>query len=764
MPPPGPTQGDQVRSLLLNLYPRSRMAVPAPLGGFDRDINTSEEIVSYATAFDTMLGAGYDFGTDRAAVVELLRSVTDELYRNFSQPATAGNVALLNQNNHRSKSGAAMAIAAVVLADEVPAAADWWDYGVREVDDVLGHMLVTGDGAYGEGPYYYRYTMQNLLPLMAVWERHLGSASWDADGVVVRAPLHDPRFARSHRWMLDMALPDGTMAAIDDGNPGRSYYWGAIPAALGEPAAGYHRWARTPQPLETDGSIDLSAETIVAYDDTVTPAPPTGARRSSTSRAATPSSGRTGRRTATVAIALGEHDTAAQFGRDRTGTGRAPQSHEHADPGSFLLNAFGQRLALDPGYLTFPTRTQVNKPEHHNTLLVDGAGPADYLQASLQWLTDPQGRPPAEGQATISATLDTSSLDAATVSTRYRGTELDRRFWFVDDRYLLVADDVDSPSGDHALTWMLHGNGGGTSGGTFTATPDGGRWEIGGARLDSAVAVAGTDPTLGTSSLDPRGPLRPGPHPHRPRGHHPPVRPCRPPGALPERLGARPRPRCARSTCLARQRWRSSIPRPADRPGWPGGGTWPTWPWDGRRPTARCCWSTRTPMAGSATSPPRAPASSATTVSRCSRRRATAPARCARPPTGPTWWSPVPPDLPSCGVSRSPPPPSTAPAGCGSAPMARCASSSATTPTCSCAPMPATGARRPTPALISVWRPAPRSPSTAPAAATPTATRSPPRGSSCPPPPAAAGRWRAPTPGRRRSPLTGSGRTACDSP
>ena len=79
-------QGDQVRALLLNLYPRSRMAVPPPLGGCDRDINTSEEIVSYATAFDTMLGAGYDFG-DRPGRHRRARcrSVTDELYRNFSR-------------------------------------------------------------------------------------------------------------------------------------------------------------------------------------------------------------------------------------------------------------------------------------------------------------------------------------------------------------------------------------------------------------------------------------------------------------------------------------------------------------------------------------------------------------------------------------------------------------------------------------------------------------------------------------------------------
>ena len=318
-----------------------------------------------------------------------------------------------------------MAIAAVVLADEVPAAADWWDYGVREVDDVLGYMLVTGDGAYGEGPYYYRYTMQNL----AAPDRGVGApprlgllgrptASWS------RRPL--PRSLLRPHAALDARhdrCPTAPWRRSTTATPGRSYYWGATadrPAGHRPPATG--AGPTRPSPSRPTAPSTVGADTIVAYDDTVTPAPADwSARRSSTSRAATPSSGRTGRRTRCVASCSASTTPRPEFGRDRTGTGRRPQSHEHADPGSFLLNAFGERLALDPGYLTFPTRTQVNKPEHHNTVLVDGAGPADYLQASLQWLTDPQGRPPAEGQATISATLDTPSLDAATVVHRLPG-------------------------------------------------------------------------------------------------------------------------------------------------------------------------------------------------------------------------------------------------------------------------------------------------------------------------------------------------------
>jgi hypothetical protein len=489
-------QGARVQELLLNLYPRDRMAVPAPLGGFDRDINTSEEIVNYATAFDTMLGTTFDFGASRATIVDLLAAVTSELHANYVDPSTANNAANLNQNNHRTKSGASMAIAAVVLADDVPAAADWFDDGVLFVDDMLRYVLVTGDGAYSEGPFYYAYTMQNLAPLMSIWDRFLGAGSWTARGIAVPSPGRSTLFQRTQRWMFDTTLPDGTMAPIDDANPGRSYDFGLLPADLPDASAGYWRWADTPQSYYDDGSVEQGPDTIVAYDDGIAPDPPRWSPTQFYVEGGTASLRSAWAKDAMMTMVLGEHDTASEFGRDRTGVGRYPESHEHADGASFMLNAFGQRLALDPGYLNFTNHAKVNKPQDHNMILVDGAGPPDYLTASFNWSTDPLGRPPAEGQATLFDTLDSPGLDATSVVTNYRNTEITRRFLQADDRYLVVADSAAGTGS--SLTWMLQGNGGGTSGGTFQATTLGGRWEIGGARLDSAVAVVGQTPTLDT--------------------------------------------------------------------------------------------------------------------------------------------------------------------------------------------------------------------------------------------------------------------------
>ena len=77
--------GDLVRDHLLTMYTRSRLAVDPPLGGTDRDINTSEELLQYASAYDTMVGAGYDFGAAdapiRTNITDLARRAVPQLHR-----------------------------------------------------------------------------------------------------------------------------------------------------------------------------------------------------------------------------------------------------------------------------------------------------------------------------------------------------------------------------------------------------------------------------------------------------------------------------------------------------------------------------------------------------------------------------------------------------------------------------------------------------------------------------------------------------------
>lgn len=508
--------GERVRDLLVNLYPRSRLAVPPPLGNWDRDINTSEELLQYATAYDTMLGAGFDFGSDDAVIVNRLADLASELYDNYVHPETANNYALLHQNNHRSKTGAALVMAGIALAEYTAAPGSdprgirepsaWIDHGLDLIDLILRYALVTGDGAYGEGPFYLRYTAQNILPFARAWDRLVGR-DWVAGDLTIPNFWRHPLFLRSQRWVLDMTLPDGSLAPFDDGNPGRAYYFGAAPLESDTAAAFAWRWANAPAIYEADGSVDLAADAIVNFDDAVQGAPPASSPTAFYFEGGNAVFRSDWSPDAVHAVVLGEHDTASEFGRDRDGRGVAPESHEHAEPGSFLLHAFGEVLALDPGYLDFGARTMVNQPQHHNLILVDGKGPIDYLFASLEWQNrDLTKRPPADGQATLSDAVDTGFVDAVRVTSRYgqpaaRAGLISRRFLFVDNRYLVIADDVRGPGNPAAtFTWLLHGNGGGDSGGAFEQQPNGGRWTRTAARLDSVIALNGAPPQFATET------------------------------------------------------------------------------------------------------------------------------------------------------------------------------------------------------------------------------------------------------------------------
>jgi hypothetical protein len=521
-PFPDPTArravGDLVRGHLLGMYTRSRLAVDPPLGGTDRDINTSEELLQYSTAYDALLGAGYDFGADDAAIRTNLTDLASELYLDYRDPAVVNGWTAVLPNNHRSKSAAALGVAALALFDTPPDPgppptdvrdpAAWLTFALDQVDLVQRWTYLAGGGGYGEGPYYQRYASQNLLPFLRAWDHARGNRPWDVGGHAIPDLWQHPAYRATQRWMLDVTLPDGGLAPIDDGNVDFSHYFGLAPTDPASPedaAAAAWRWAHAPTPYDTDGSIDLAADALAVYDDSVTPAPPTGSATRLDDEAGTAVFRSDWSPDAVEAVALGEHGNAMELGRDRSGLGQpASAAHEQPDTASYLLHAYGERLLLDPGYLTYEQRGLVGKAPDHNLVLVNGKGPGDPFVASVLWANDPAGKPAVDGQATMSELLDTPAWAGARVDSAYAGAHLSRRFAFVDDRYLVTFDEVQAAPGT-PLTWVTHGNGGGTSGGTFTAGASGGEWTHGAARVDTTLATSAGAPALTTRTTNHEG-------------------------------------------------------------------------------------------------------------------------------------------------------------------------------------------------------------------------------------------------------------------
>ena len=214
---------------------------------------------------------------------------------------------------------------------------------------------------------------------------------------------------------------------------------------------------------------------------------------------------------------LCEHGKAAGWGQNRWGDfleGLA--GHEHPDPGSFELHAFGEALIIDSGYMGWPDHDLVNRPENHNIVLVDGKGPqiyrmvlpeVEYDGAEVKLLKPEQEGgygPAADGMAyLLSRDVDTAGVKLAEVATRYTvhvpDTEVVRRAVLLDDAALVVHDRVRTVGrggARHTYTFQLHGHGGQDSGGTFSSVANGGLWTRPNARVRAVVGADRSPPTL----------------------------------------------------------------------------------------------------------------------------------------------------------------------------------------------------------------------------------------------------------------------------
>ena len=510
--------GDLVRDHLLSMFTRSRLAVAAPLGGSDRDINTSEELLQYASAYDTMIAAGANFGAAEATIRTNLTDLAAELYRNYIDPASAENLTTVLPNNHRSKSAAALGVAALALFETAPTEGapstderdprNWLAFALDQVDLIQRWTFVAAGGGYGEGPYYQRYASQNLLPFTRAWDHARGNRPWNIGPRSIPDLWQHPAYRATQRWMLDLTLPDGGLAPIDDGNVGYSHYFGLAPVDPADAPAFRWRWANAPTPYDTDGSIDLAADALANFDDSIAAAAPTGSPTRLDDESGTAVFRSDWSPDAVQVVAVGEHGAAMELGRDREGLGQvASAAHEQPDTASYLMHAYGERLLLDPGYLTYEQRGLVGKAPDHNLVLVNGNGPGDPFIASVIWVNNRAGAPPVDGHATMTGLVDTPAWDRTQIDSAYAGANFRRRLEFVDDRYLVTFDTVTAHAGD-AITWVTHGNGGGTSGGNYNSGTVGGRWEHGAARVDTGLATSAGPTTLTTRITNHEGPGR----------------------------------------------------------------------------------------------------------------------------------------------------------------------------------------------------------------------------------------------------------------
>ena len=505
--------GQRAETLLAHMIDHCRMVDYRT--GAD-DIHCAQELTLYATAYDLLAGAGYPFADEQAVVDRLAGHAADFFYK--WTVAYWPTLTRSANENHGAKTASAIGLAAIALngcsfgpGGELAAYRDpaaWIDFGMARGVSLGLEALHSAAGAYGEGPTYHRYAAINTEPFFWAWHRYTGGADWTVDGVVYPDPWTHPAHDRIHRWLLAVSMPDGTFPPFDDGTPGVTHFWGPFVGLAGGPA---YRWAweRGVRPYDTSGSVDMAPLTLVAYDDGVAAAAPDFGPSVFMPRGGQAVFRSDWSAEAIYLILQAEHGVAGGWAFRHDGEWlEGAGGHEHSDPGTTHLMAFGERLLIDCGYLGWENHDRVRRAADHNILLVDGRGP-QLPQLSVPPFTivdggvvieDPAREggwiPGEDAAARLRQIVTGEHLEHVRVDARYfaeaPACDWQRRLVFVDGRYFVQADVAQADDGlEHDFELLFHSNGGGSSGGAFERLQTGARVVRDGARLELRTAAAG---------------------------------------------------------------------------------------------------------------------------------------------------------------------------------------------------------------------------------------------------------------------------------
>ncbi len=451
---------------------------------YDDYIWIAEELMQFCQAYDLLLGAKYPFSNTRDKTIAKNR--IEDLTINLYKKTALGWMSDYNPyayNNYRIKAASALGMAAITLNDEEAYyyftwqhPREWMGYCLHTLDKILATVQTTDkEGGYAEGPHYLKFSATNYLPFM--WAYYLFTDGQDTRilGKTYKSPLKDQRFKNIHDWIIKIRMPDGRMPAIDDSFMDDYFYNGML-AGIYQEIFGQGReyawdWIESKEPYYVG---DLAVDLICAYDDTVKPLEPTWKPTQFLPEAGNVIFRSNWGKDATYMALLGEHGDMRSRGL----------GHDHPDATSFIIYAKGELLAMDPGYISWDQREKVNRAKNHNLVLVDGISGVD---------------------AYIENYFDMDSMKYSEVRTmaymNYVKTDIRRSVIFPEGKYFIIVDDLQSLSA-HNYDWLLHGNGGGTSGGSCDKAENGAVWSIGRAKLKAYITTTDGRATINSDKLD----------------------------------------------------------------------------------------------------------------------------------------------------------------------------------------------------------------------------------------------------------------------
>ncbi|MCK4339097.1 MAG: heparinase II/III family protein [Candidatus Cloacimonetes bacterium] len=428
----------------------------------------SEIISMICLAYDFLKGNAYDFGGEETAVRNQIKTVASSLYYDLvsSSPWTGlhllWNMGYGGETNYGVKFASALGMAAIVLNTEESSNPDeqpltWINYSMPKLHNQYYDWLVDADGGWAEGAHYQKFSASNFIPFAISHCNFVNGQTEDYGGEFLPPLLLDEQFQKNAEWGIKIRMPNGARPNFDDSFLDPYFYNGYFAGYWDNDLYAWDYIVSGSPYYSSASSGNMDVEMICAYDNDYTGS--TSPNFSLTQFLA--NSGQAIFRSswdddAVYMCLLGENGLARTGGR----------THEQPDNTSFIISAYGELLAMDCGYISWDERDKVRFADNHSLILVDGDGPpaaGDYTSGG----TD----------AFIESFFDTDKFDYSEVLTNYQDTDFMRCVSFVDDSYFVISDFVDG-SESHTYDWLLHGNGGGDTGNSFTLTDNGSIYSV----------------------------------------------------------------------------------------------------------------------------------------------------------------------------------------------------------------------------------------------------------------------------------------------
>ena len=445
------------------------MKFPPRGGDLGEPHNEGEVLVLYALAYDMVHNFLQENEDVRAEIRSILAEEAQRLYEGviveevdlgllkvqirLHETLDPRNVSKVHLDNWHVRAYGGLGMAAFALSDH-PGKANtpqqWADHAFELVTASLWHQIDATDGGYAEGPFYSRYAADVYLPYMFALKNLTG-----VDLFV------DPKVQKMHEWSLNIRLPSGRRPNIEDGHLD-DFYGHYLAAVYADGGKFRWDWENNLNGLYVREYSEMDA--IALYDDSIEARAPDWGPTIFMPAAGDAVFRSDWSADATYMLLRGEHGRTREQGF----------GHEHPDETSFIIYAGGEMLALDAGYISFPKHGKVNRGPNHNVILIDGEGPPNtYLRGESM---------DGGNDAFIEDFFASKVMDYAEVRANYSDVDILRRVMFIDKDYFIVADELRDRR-THTYEWRLHGNGGGSSGGSYQRSGNLARWSRPGAEL-----------------------------------------------------------------------------------------------------------------------------------------------------------------------------------------------------------------------------------------------------------------------------------------